>query len=124
MQLFGLTVARNTAINLGSGADTVYVIDASFNTFQLNTGNGDDTVKLQPGNFGTTGKSSFSGQVSINLGGGNDTLSIGDPTTTPAAIVAFANDLTIDGGTGLNTFDIHASFGGSVVIRNGRIRFI
>ncbi len=124
VQLFGVTVAGNTAMNLGSGADSVNVIESSFYTFQLNTGNGDDTVNLQPGNFGTTGKSSFSGPVSINLGGGNDALSIGDPTSTPAATVAFAKAVTIDGGTGLNTFDIHATFGDSISIRNGRIRFI
>jgi hypothetical protein len=104
--LAALTVARNTSITTGPGADSVTIDDsgATGSTFggtvTINTGGGADTLAINSGTG--TGKTTFQGNVSANLGAGNDTLSL-----ATSGKVAFLGSATFDGDGGTNTANVN-----------------
>jgi len=101
----------NSAVNitLGAGVSTVNINDVFVRgAFTLNTGAGNDTVSLDT-LVGTTARSTWFGLVKINTGAGMDTFNIGSNPVVANAGNIFHRNVTLDGGTEVDTVAVNGN---------------
>lgn len=109
IQLTSVSVAKNTSIKLGAGADVVLIGEESVfaGKFDADLGAGDDVLLVGVA-LGATAPVTFTGKATIKMGDGNDTLELGEGTALPGdanSKAVFGAGSKIDGGKGFNTFD-------------------
>lgn len=110
-----LALSGKGVLKLMGGADELSIENHSGfdNAFSADMGGGDDTISIAQ-NTSTAGVVTFQASVKILAGAGNDTLLLGldpigsggDATSNAVFMNLFS---TIDGGLGLNDFDVSAS---------------
>jgi hypothetical protein len=109
--LKNVAVSGATTVATGAGKDALTIdLGSRFGgAFRADLGTGDDTISVAQ-DATATAAVTFVGRAAVRAGAGNDTLLLGrDPgaggTASTAAVFTAALANTIDGGTGINTFD-------------------